>query len=180
MWSGPGSSTGCAAARLSPAPRAHHPLSHARTIRRAVQLSAGPPVGGATRRPPSPTLLPPCRPPEHPCAHGAPACPPAIAQVMKERAAHVQQMKMQQRMLHEERLQQETQERMLREEDRREHADKLVTQMEEQEEIAIERLRRAQDAQKAAYEELERALTNPPPPIDQRDVALGGGGMRKR
>ena len=34
---------------------------------------------------------------------------------MKERAAHVQQMKMQQRMLHEERLQQETQERMLRE-----------------------------------------------------------------
>ena len=86
--------------------------------------------------------------------------------------------KMQQRMLHEERLQQDTQERMLREEDRREHADKLVTQMEEQEEVAIERLRRAQDAQKAAYEELERALTNPPPPIDQRDVALGGGGMR--
>ena len=82
-----------------------------------------------------------------------------------------------QRMVHEERLQQETQERMLREEDRREHADKLVTHMEEQEEVAIERLRRAQDAQKAAYEELERALTNPPPPIEQREVALGGGGM---
>ena len=73
-------------------------------------------------------------------------------------------------MVHEERLQQETQERMLREEDRREHADKLVTHMEEQEEVAIERLRRAQDAQKAAYEELERALTNPPPPIEQRQA----------
>jgi len=45
--------------------------------------------------------------------------------------------------------------------------------MEEAEEVAIERLRRTQEAQKAAYEELERALANPPPPLDQRQVALG-------
>ena len=38
-----------------------------------------------------------------------------------------------------------------------------------------ERLRRTQEEQKRAYEELERALSNPPPPIEQRHVALGGG-----
>ena len=51
--------------------------------------------------------------------------------------------------------------------------DRLISDMEEAEEIAIERLRRTQEAQKAAYEELERALANPPPPLDQRAVALG-------
>ena len=45
--------------------------------------------------------------------------------------------------------------------------------MEEAEEIAIERLRRTQEEQKSAYEELERALSNPPPPLDQRQAALG-------
>ena len=59
------------------------------------------------------------------------------------------------------------------EERRRNAADILVAEMEEQEEIAIERLRRTQEAQKAAYEELERALSNPPPPLDQRRAALG-------
>ena len=52
--------------------------------------------------------------------------------MIRERAQHVQQVKMQQRMQHEEQLQVETEERMLREEDRRQHADKLVGQMEEQ------------------------------------------------
>ena len=51
----------------------------------------------------------------------------------------------------------------------------MVYELEEQEEVAIERLRRTQEAQKAAYEELERALVNPPPPIDQREAALGLG-----
>ena len=92
----------------------------------------------------------------------------------------MQQIKMQQRMLHEERLQQETQERMLARGGpegacgQARHADGGAGGDSHRE------ARRAQDAQKAAYEELERALTNPPPPIDQRDVALGGGGMRKR
>ena len=40
--------------------------------------------------------------------------------------------------------------------------------------MAIERLRRTQEEQKKAYEELERALSNPPPPLDQREAALGG------
>ena len=109
---------------------------------------------------------------------------------------------MQQRMLHEEALQAEMEERMLIEERRRTQADRLICRMEEQEEIAIERLRRTQvcsdvilveldltltsnvltlictfpvpqDAQKAAYEELERALSNPPPPISQRQAAIG-------
>jgi len=39
--------------------------------------------------------------------------------------------------------------------------------------VAIERLRRTQEEQKKAYEELERALSNPPPPLDQRQAALG-------
>ena len=59
------------------------------------------------------------------------------------------------------------------EEMRRNRADRLVTKMEDEEEIAIERLRRTQEAQKSAYEELERALTNPPPPLEIRETALG-------
>jgi len=63
---------------------------------------------------------------------------------------------------------------MMMEENRRHQADRLVHKLEEEEEVAIDRLRRTQEAQKAAYEELERALTNPPPPLDQREAALGG------
>jgi len=66
---------------------------------------------------------------------------------------------------------------MLVEDRKRQEADALVGQMEEEEEVAIERLRRAQEAQKAAYEELERALANPPPPMDQRKLALGLAGL---
>eukprot|EP00965_Chrysotila_dentata_P100733 3328096-Pleurochrysis_carterae.AAC.1 len=53
-------------------------------------------------------------------------------------------------------------------------AEDVVADLEEEEEIAIERLRATQEAQKAAYEELERALVNPPPPLDQREAAMGG------
>ena len=51
--------------------------------------------------------------------------------------------------------------------------DCVVSDLEQQEEDAVERLRRTQEAQKRAYEELERALVNPPPPLDQREAALG-------
>eukprot|EP00967_Tisochrysis_lutea_P029413 scaffold34410_cov23-Tisochrysis_lutea.AAC.2 len=80
---------------------------------------------------------------------------------------------MQQRMEHEEALQQEMEEKMMIEEQKRNLAEKIVAELEDQEEIAIDRLRRTQEAQKAAYEELERALVNPPPPVDQREAALG-------
>ena len=96
-----------------------------------------------------------------------------INHMIKEHSQNVQQDKMQARMEHEETLQAEMEERMLVEERRRNAADRLIADMEEAEEIAIERLRRTQEAQKAAYEELERALANPPPPLDQRAVALG-------
>lgn len=96
-----------------------------------------------------------------------------INQMIKQHGQAMQQQKMQARMLHEEALQAEMEDRMLIEERRRNAADILVAEMEEQEEIAIERLRRTQEAQKAAYEELERALSNPPPPLDQRRAALG-------
>ena len=62
---------------------------------------------------------------------------------------------------------------MLLEERRRNAADRLISDMEEAEEVAIERLRRTQEEQKRAYEELERALANPPPPLEQRQAALG-------
>jgi len=97
----------------------------------------------------------------------------AINSMIKEHSNEVQQDKMRSRMEHEEMLQAEMEERMLLEERRRNVADRLIADMEEAEEIAIERLRRTQEAQKAAYEELERALSNPPPPLDQRQVALG-------
>lgn len=74
---------------------------------------------------------------------------------------------------YEEALQQEMEEKMLVEERKRNLAEKIVSELEDQEEIAIDRLRRTQEAQKSAYEELERALVNPPPPIDQREAALG-------
>uniref|UniRef100_A0A7S3F0P6 Uncharacterized protein n=1 Tax=Haptolina ericina TaxID=156174 RepID=A0A7S3F0P6_9EUKA len=96
-----------------------------------------------------------------------------INTMIKQQAAQQQQQKMQSRMLHEEALQAEMEDRMLIEERRRNAADVLVSEMEDQEEIAIERLRRTQEAQKNAYEELERALSNPPPPLDQRRAALG-------
>ena len=96
-----------------------------------------------------------------------------INAMIKEHSMEVQQDKMRSRMEHEETLQAEMEERMLAEERRRNVADRLIADMEEAEEIAIERLRRTQEAQKAAYEELERALGNPPPPLDQRQVALG-------
>ena len=96
-----------------------------------------------------------------------------ISAMIKEHSMEVQQDKMRHRMEHEETLQAEMEERMLQEERRRNIADRLISDMEEAEEIAIERLRRTQEAQKAAYEELERALANPPPPLDQRAVALG-------
>lgn len=96
-----------------------------------------------------------------------------INAMIKEHSQDVQQDKMRSRMEHEEALQAEMEERMLHEERRRNVADRLISDMEEAEEIAIERLRRTQEAQKAAYEELERALANPPPPLDQRQVALG-------
>lgn len=96
-----------------------------------------------------------------------------INQAIKHHSVVVQQQRMQQRMVHEEALQAEMEDRMLVEERRRHAADALVAEMEEQEEIAIERLRRTQEAQKAAYEELERALSNPPPPLEQRAAALG-------
>jgi hypothetical protein len=96
-----------------------------------------------------------------------------INSMIKEHSASVQQQKMQSRMVHEETLQSEMEERMLLEERRRTAADHLIGEMEEAEEIAIERLRRTQEAQKEAYEELERALSNPPPPLDQRQAALG-------
>jgi len=96
-----------------------------------------------------------------------------INSMIKEHSVEVQQDKMRSRMEHEEMLQAEMEERMLMEERRRNVADRLIAEMEEAEEVAIERLRRTQEAQKAAYEELERALANPPPPLDQRQVALG-------
>lgn len=96
-----------------------------------------------------------------------------ITESVKEHAAEVQRQKMQQRMAHEESLQSEVEARMVAEEMRRNRADRLVTKMEDEEEIAIERLRRTQEAQKSAYEELERALTNPPPPLEIRETALG-------
>ena len=91
-----------------------------------------------------------------------------INHMIKEHSQNVQQDKMQARMEHEETLQAEMEERMLLEERRRNAADRLIADMEEAEEIAIERLRRTQEEQKKAYEELERALSNPPPPLDQR------------
>ena len=93
--------------------------------------------------------------------------------MIKEHSQGVQQDKMRARMEHEETLQAEMEERMLLEERRRNAADRLIADMEEAEEIAIERLRRTQEEQKGAYEELERALSNPPPPLDQRQAALG-------
>ena len=96
-----------------------------------------------------------------------------INHMIKEHSQNVQQDKMQARMEHEETLQAEMEERMLLEERRRNAADRLIADMEEAEEIAIERLRRTQEEQKKAYEELERALSNPPPPLDQRQAALG-------
>ena len=97
-----------------------------------------------------------------------------INTMIKEHSADVQQDKMRARMEHEETLQAEMEERMLVEERRRNAADRLIADMEEAEEIAIERLRRTQEEQKRAYEELERALSNPPPPLEQRQAALGG------
>ena len=93
--------------------------------------------------------------------------------MIKEHSQGVQQDKMRARMEHEETLQAEMEERMLLEERRRNAADRLIADMEEAEEIAIERLRRTQEEQKNAYEELERALANPPPPLEQRQAALG-------
>jgi len=96
-----------------------------------------------------------------------------INHMIKEHSQSVQQDKMRARMEHEETLQGEMEERMLLEERRRNAADRLIADMEEAEEIAIERLRRTQEEQKNAYEELERALANPPPPLEQRQAALG-------
>jgi len=96
-----------------------------------------------------------------------------INHMIKEHSQNVQQDKMQARMEHEEMLQAEMEERMLLEERRRNAADRLIADMEEAEEVAIERLRRTQEEQKRAYEELERALSNPPPPLEQRQAALG-------
>jgi len=96
-----------------------------------------------------------------------------INHMIKEHSQNVQQDKMQARMEHEETLQAEMEERMLLEERRRNAADRLIADMEEAEEVAIERLRRTQEEQKSAYEELERALSNPPPPLEQRQAALG-------
>ena len=96
-----------------------------------------------------------------------------INHMIKEHSQGVQQDKMRARMEHEETLQAEMEERMLLEERRRNAADRLISDMEEAEEIAIERLRRTQEEQKHAYEELERALSNPPPPLEQRQAALG-------
>merc|ERR1719440_306220 len=96
-----------------------------------------------------------------------------INHMIKEHSQGVQQDKMRARMEHEETLQAEMEERMLLEERRRNAADRLIADMEEAEEVAIERLRRTQEEQKKAYEELERALSNPPPPLEQRQAALG-------
>mmetsp|Transcript_39631 Transcript_39631/g.92639 ORF Transcript_39631/g.92639 Transcript_39631/m.92639 type:complete len:270 (-) Transcript_39631:211-1020(-) len=97
-----------------------------------------------------------------------------ISSMIKDHAAEVQRQRMQQRMQHEETLQAEMENRMLEEEQRRNAANCVVSNLEQEEEDAIERLRRTQEAQRRAYEELERALINPPPPLDQRDAALGG------
>jgi hypothetical protein len=97
-----------------------------------------------------------------------PPTPLAIRHARPRHLAQATVSKMQERMMHEERLQAETQRKMLLEETKRREAEQLVHEMEASEEVLIERLRRTQDAQKLAYEELEQALSA----LSPRDAAL--------